>query len=101
MDKQTESLALNSMARMEDLSAHRIVEEMKRMFKDENPPETISRLFELQFWQQLGADDDIRQNSFVHASQLDMMYDTHPHFRTNNISWFDYFIIPFYHSGKT
>src|SRR5699024_7424753 len=28
MDKQTESLALNSMARMKDLSAHRIVEEM-------------------------------------------------------------------------
>jgi|SRR5690625_3987293 len=101
MDKQTESLALNSMARMKDLSAHRIVEEMKRMFKDEKPPETIRRLFELQFWQQFGADDDIRQNSFVHASQLDMMYETHPHFRTNKISWFDYFIIPFYHSGKT
>lgn len=101
MDKQTESLALNSMARMKDLSAHRIVEEMKRMFKDEKPPETIRRLFELQFWQQFGADDDIRQNSFVHASQLDMMYETHPHFRTNKISWFDYFVIPFYHSGKT
>ena len=101
MDKQTESLALNSMARMKDLSAHRIVEEMKRMFKDEKPPETIRRLFELQFWQQFGADDDIRQNSFVHASQLDMMYETHPYFRTNKISWFDYFVIPFYHSGKT
>ena len=101
MDKQTESLALNSMARMKDLSAHRIVEEMKRMFKDEKPPETIRRLFELQFWQQFGADDNIREESFVHASQLDLMYDTHTQFRTNKISWFDYFVIPFYHSRKT
>src|SRR5699024_9456864 len=28
-------------------------------------------------------------------------YETHPYFRTNKISWFDYFVIPFYHSGKT
>lgn len=101
MDKQTESLALNSMARMKDLSAHRIVEEMKRMFKDEKPPETIRRLFELQFWQQFGADDDIREESFVHASRMDMVYDRHPHFQSNKISWFDYFVIPFYHSGKS
>lgn len=101
MDKQTESLALNSMARMKDLSAHRIVEEMKRMFKNEKPPETIRRLFELQFWQQFGADDDSREISFIHANQLNMIYDTHKHFQNNKISWFDYFVIPFHHSGKT
>lgn len=101
MDKQTESLALNSMARMKDLSAHRIVEEMKRMFKDEKPPETIRRLFELHFWQQFGTDDASREASFIHANQLDMLYETHSQFRNNKISWFDYFVIPFYHSGNT
>ncbi|MCD2137605.1 CBS domain-containing protein [Salinicoccus halitifaciens] len=100
MDKQTESLALNSMARMRDLSAHRIVEEMKRLFKDEDPPGTIKRLFKLTFWQQFGVDDGSAEQSYIHAGQLKMFYEIHKPPAGTKPRWFNYFAIPFFTSKK-
>ncbi|SOC40654.1 CBS domain-containing protein [Salinicoccus kekensis] len=100
MDKQTESLALNSMARMRDLSAHRIVEEMKRLFKDEDPPGTIKRLFKLTFWQQFGVDDGSAEQSYIHAGQLKMFYEIHKPPAGQKARWFNYFAIPFFTSKK-
>lgn len=100
MDKQTESLALNSMARMKDLSAHRIVEEMKRLFKDENPPGTIKRLFKLRFWQQFGVDDGNAEQSYIHAGQLKTFYEIHKPPAGRKARWFNYFAIPFFTSRK-
>lgn len=98
MDEQTENLALQSIDRVKELSTHRIMEEMKRMFTEGDPAPTIRRLFELQFWQQFGVDADEEANSYVCASQLQEWYKQHTCNEEKN--WFVYFIIPFYVSRK-
>src|SRR5690625_1295124 len=98
MDEQTEQLARHSMNQMKDVSANRIVEEMKLLFYEADPKQVIQRLFELTFWQQFEVKKKVAASSYNHAQVLQALYqnddiDEPP-------SWFSYFLIPFYHGNK-
>src|SRR5699024_280808 len=60
MDQQTEHFAAQAMPGVKDLSANRILYEMKKMFSEISAEQIIKRLFELGFWQQYGI-----ENKFV------------------------------------
>lgn len=98
MDAQTEKLALHSIDKVKNLSANRIVDEMKRLFQENHPATVIQRLFELQFWQQFGVSEEEMEESCAHASALQSLYVQH--FPNQQPDWFQYFMIPFYHDGK-
>lgn len=98
MDDQTEKLALQSMERMKEVSVNRIVVEMAKLFSEEHPSEAMRRLFELQFWQQYGIDEQCARNSTRHAKQLQTLYGKMKLFTAP--SWFAYFLIPFYEEGN-
>ncbi len=98
MDDQTEKLALESIDRVRDVSANRIVEEMKRLFKEDNPSFAVQRLFELHFWQQFGVDEIQAEKSTQHAKQLQESYKISNY--ADNFHWFSYFMIPFFYEGN-
>ena len=98
MDDQTEQLALQSIDKVNNLSAHRIIEEMTKIFTEVNPINAIERLFELQFWQQFGINSDIKKRSIQQAIRLQMLCEEHHlnQAQASSKNWFDYFLIPFY-----
>lgn len=97
MDEQTEKLALNSIENVIHLTAPRIVEEMKRLFKEGNPSDVIRRLFELQFWQQFGIKDEAEGSACMIAEKLQALYHEHSADRQGSqLDWFPYFLLPFY-----
>lgn len=98
MDDQTENLALESIERVKDVSANRIVEEMKRLFKEDDPAYAVQRLFELHFWQQFGVEEVQAEKSIQHAKQLYESYQIRND--EDEVHWFSYFAIPFFHEGN-
>lgn len=101
MDEQTEKLALQSIERVKELSATRIVGEMKRLFKEDNPSNVIRRLFELEFWQQFGVNKKRLGDSLAHVNQLYKLYTKNKKLKesSNKPHWFTCFFIPFYYEG--
>lgn len=98
MDEQTEKLALQSIEKVKDLSAHRIVEEMSKLFTEGHPAKIIRRLFELKFWQQFGVSEEVCEISCNHAENLYKIYEQET--STCTPSWFIYFFLPFYYDEK-
>lgn len=98
MDDQTEKLALQSIEQIKDVSVNRIADEMAKLFTEEDPSEAIRRLFELQFWQQYGVDEQRAEDITYHAKQLQALYGKMKLFTAP--SWFAYFLIPFYDEGN-
>lgn len=98
MDDQTEQLALQSIDKVNNLSTHRIIEEMAKIFTEVNPIKAIERLFELQFWQQFGINSDVKESSVQHAIRLQKLCEENKLNleQASNKYWFDYFLIPFY-----
>lgn len=97
MDEQTETLAIHSIERMKNLSANRIIDEMKRIFTEVNPMQAIKRLFELHFWQQFGVSSESLEESYAHTEQVGKTYALQ---QNKKPSWFTYFIIPFFTEGN-
>ncbi|OLO40658.1 hypothetical protein BTR23_06660 [Alkalihalophilus pseudofirmus] len=101
MDEQTKELALISIDKMKALSATRVNHELEKLFNDASPSRAMQRLFELQFWQQFGINDDQATQSYNHAVQLENVYKNYQSDRTSSESpsWFMYFLIPFYYAN--
>lgn len=97
MDKQTEQLALHSIDQVRDLSAQRIVEEMKRIFKEKHSIMAIERLFDLQFWQQFAVTEAVKEKVLPQAEKLEKLFATYLGERPN---WFEYFLLPFYEADE-
>lgn len=102
MDEQTENLALHSMEKMQDVSTNRIVEEMKRLFKEQEPLAVIERLFSLQFWDQYGVHLNKKELVLEYAKRLQTLFTQNDHFIKQNRSslWFAYFLLPFYMANQ-
>ena len=98
MDEQTEKLSLESIDQIKDLSVNRIVTELEKMLEEENPLQSLNRLFELKFFEQYGIKQTYAMTSKAHAQKLQNLYTKIS--KQPKISWFDYFIIPFYQSEK-
>ncbi|NLI69185.1 MAG: hypothetical protein GX374_11140, partial [Bacilli bacterium] len=86
---------------MKELSCQRIMNEIKRLYQEENPLEATQRLGELGFWQQFLNGEWDREKVNYYTKKL---ADFHELFERNQMkksemSWFAYFIVPFY-AGK-
>lgn len=99
MDDQTETLALHSIDKVKNLSAERVLNEMERLFLEEDPIRAIDRLYELTFWHQLGVSDKSRQDSNKHAKKLQTLYKKETILIEQPTS-FQYLLIPFYNSDN-
>ncbi|HLR42582.1 MAG TPA: CBS domain-containing protein, partial [Pseudogracilibacillus sp.] len=97
MDKQTEQLALHSIDQVRDLSAQRIVEDMKRIFKEKHPIMAMERLFDLQFWQQFKVSEAVKETVLHQAEKLEKLFET---YGAEQPAWFDYFLLPFYEANE-
>lgn len=101
MDKQTEQLALNSITKVKNLTANRMIEEMKRLFKEGNPITVMERLFELDFWKQLGVDFTWCEMSREALKRLQNNYhELQKVVPSDEPTWFNYFLIPFHVSSS-
>src|SRR5699024_3843514 len=102
MDDQTEQLAIQSMDKIKQLSAYRILEDIAKIFTENNPAYAIQRLFDLQFWQQFEVNDTTAVKSKQHATKFSKLYTNYTTTLEINDTpnWFAYFIIPFYEDGK-
>lgn len=100
MDEQTESLALTSIEQMKDVSAKRIIDEIKRMFDEENPIVVMARLFELNFWQQYTPKQSSNKEALQHARKLHALQTKFAHIIHDDNSWLVYFCIPFFASAN-
>lgn len=98
MDGQTEKLSLQSIERISDLSANRIVGELKKLLSEANPVRSLQRLLELKFFKQFGIKEENEALSCQHAKKLQKLYSTH--IENNQPVWFDYFVIPFYEADN-
>ena len=98
MDEQTENLALQSISRMTDVSANRILGEIMRLFKEENPVKSIHRLFELKFYEQFGVKKAHEEKSLNHAMRLQKLDKNNK--MINQSGWFVYYVIPFYEANN-
>lgn len=98
MDGQTEKLSLQSIERISDLSANRIVGELKKILSEDNPVKSLHRLFELNFFEQFAIGEENEALSCQHAKRLQALYSTH----LENVqpTWFNYFLIPFYEADN-
>lgn len=97
MDKQTEQLALHSIEQVVDLSAQRIVEDMKRIFKEKYPLKAIERLFDLQFWQQFQIPEAVKETVLQQAEKLEKLHHT---YLDDRPTWFEYFLLAFYEAKQ-
>lgn len=97
MDSQTLTLAHNSIGRVKDLSADRMIGQMKALFNDRAPSKAMLRLFDLHFWRQFDIQDECRESSAIHVNQLEGIYDR-VFAEEYTINWINYFAIPFYQS---
>lgn len=97
MDKQTETLAIHSIAKVKQLSAERIINEMKRLFIEEDPLKVMRRLYELTFWQQYSLNESSKDLSCHLLNKLKKHHNEHKDlFLNNDLIWFQQFIIPFF-----
>lgn len=95
MDEQTESLALHSIEQMKEVSAKRIIDEVKRMFIEENVYNSIKRLYELKFWQQYTNNRASSKLALRYVRKLQSLLDKHSNLPKTS-KWFLYFMVPFY-----
>lgn len=96
MDEQTKNLALHSIEQMQDVSAKRIIDEVKRMFEEEDLINAMKRLYELNFWEQYTNEQASSKQALIYAKNL---LSLHNQVVTEN-RWFSYFCIPFFVADK-
>src|SRR5690625_6281481 len=68
------------------------------MLHETNPLQSLNRLFELKFFEQYGIKETYASKSMAHAKKLQNLYTKIS--PKTQVSWFDYFIIPFYQAEK-
>src|SRR5690625_5797535 len=68
------------------------------MLQETNPVQSLNRLFELKFFEQYGIKETYASKSMAHAKKLQNLYTKIS--PKTQVSWFDYFIIPFYQAEK-
>lgn len=100
MDEQTENLALHSIEQMKDVSANRIIDEIKRMFEEEDILLAMGRLYELKFWQQYTVDELSKAESLQHIKKLMELFKGHENEIYKTEQWFTYFCVPFFVSNQ-
>lgn len=102
MDEQTEQLAIQSMDKIKQLSTYRILEDIAKIFTENDPTYAIQRLFDLQFWQQFDVSETTAVKSTQHAMKFSELYTTYTTKieKSDTPHWFSYFIIPFYEDDK-
>ncbi len=96
MDEQTEGLALRSMEQMKEVSPNRILNEIKRLYIEEDVQLATERLYDLNFWQQYVGKHSVPAGSYVPKLQTLLEKYTEA---TKEEQWFLYFMLPFYVSG--
>src|SRR5699024_2807248 len=85
----------HSIEQMKEVSAKRIIDEVKRMFIEENVYDSIKRLYELKFWQQYTNDKESSKLTLRYVRKLQSLLDQHLHLPKAS-QWFLYFMIHFY-----
>lgn len=98
MDDQSKTLALHSIEKMKDVSANRIIYEIKRMFQEEDVIQSMRRLYELNFWQQYTGDSSYKSEAITQVTKLHQLYKQVNQLDHSNV-WFAYFCVPFYVSN--
>lgn len=102
MDEQTENLALNSMEQMKDVSAKRIIDEVKRMFEEEDVVRAMERLYEVNFWQQyMKEQEGTNKQALLHADKLQALYENMASKLSLRKDWFIFYCVPFYTADQT
>src|SRR5699024_3004518 len=97
MDEQTENLALNSIEQMKDVSAKRIIDEVKRMFEEEDVVRAMERLYEVNFWQQyMKEQEGANKQALLHADKLQALYENMASKLSLRKDWFIFYCVPFY-----
>ncbi|MEJ8777670.1 CBS domain-containing protein [Pseudogracilibacillus sp. ICA-222130] len=92
MDKQTEQLALQSISTMRHLSNQRIVDELIRIFKEDNIARAMMRLYDVDFWKQYNVDIPL-SDVIERVKKLRALFDMYEHAEPD---WFHYVAIPFF-----
>lgn len=101
MDAQTETLALHSIEKMQDVSPVRILDEIKRMFTEEDPLQAIQRLYDIRFWPQYTKDYSSHKRAIIVAKKLKHLLSwAERELKTKSTEWFTYFLIPFFVSEQ-
>ena len=92
MDKQTEQLALQSISTMRNLSNQRIVDELIRIFKEDNIARAMMRLYDVDFWKQYNVGIPL-SDVIERVKKLRVLFDMYEHVEPD---WFHYVAIPFF-----
>lgn len=102
MDEQTEELALTCMDKIRALSTTRLYQELRKLFSEPFPEKSLKRLFQLQFWKQLGISRQAATPSSFHAKQLTMLTASLERAKVldKKLNWFLYLLIPFYQDDQ-
>lgn len=95
MDEQTENLALHSIEKMKEVSPKRIMDEIKRMFTEEDVVTSVRRLYELNFWQQYTGEQTSQSASLRAVKKLKKLHTTYME-NEEDYHWFSYFSLPFF-----
>ncbi|OEH86765.1 hypothetical protein BHU72_00375 [Desulfuribacillus stibiiarsenatis] len=107
MDKQTRDLAINSVDKISSVSEVRISNELRMLFNEQHPIESIQRLSELGAWEYIIGEGVITKDK-IHQLQTfkDLCYAYHTKkiansiFRSHNSrdsrAWIGYFVILFH-----
>lgn len=98
MDGQTKKLALNSIDKVQALSPNRIHDQMEKLYDEGQPTAITARLFDLQFWEQFGIDQQFKQQSCHMTKELSRNFQQHLDGKKPNC--FHYMLIPFYLSAQ-
>lgn len=94
MDEQTRDLALQSIEKVKDLTAQRLIGEMELLFNEGSPQAVIRRLFELRVFQQFGLDEN---KPAIEAAET---LEAYAQDEDVEISTFAYFLLPFLSNKK-
>ncbi|HLQ72827.1 MAG TPA: CBS domain-containing protein [Bacillota bacterium] len=93
MDEQTEQLAIESMPKIKELSARRLMNDLTTLFSEGNTEEKMKRLFELSFWEQYSIDNERESSSIKQLKHFNRLIETHE--IAKQLVVFLQFIIPF------
>src|SRR5699024_12516911 len=88
--------------KIKQLSTYRILEDIAKIFTENDPTYAIQRLFDLQFWQQFDVSETTVVKSKQHTMKFSEIYTTYTTKieKSDTPHWFSYFIIPFNEDDK-
>lgn len=96
MGQETFKFALQSIDKVKNLSMNRIIEDLKRIFHEENVVRAMERLYDVQFWKQFGVSDKTKESTLIQTKNLVETFNKYEHADPN---WFYFVTLPFYDTG--